>query len=144
MTAFTNIASCTDDTKILYVLFVSFTGKVPFCENITGYFKNHWTKTWHVCTYFYAFAILIPNMNIKSPNSDIFKNIFLKNLISVSFAWHAYLRFSELSIGDHYITHNDIVFILGEVLSHNIDDLVLILPHQCFVGQVPTRKGMGP
>ena len=32
--------------------------------NTNYYLKNHWTKCGHVCTYFNAFSMLIPNMDI--------------------------------------------------------------------------------
>ena len=47
-------------------------------ENITGYLKNHWTKHRHVCTHFYTFSMLIPNMGISFKNCEIFENVLKK------------------------------------------------------------------
>ncbi len=53
-----------------------------FTKIPTGYLKNHWTKHMLVCTHFDAFCMLIPNMDIKFKNSEIFKNFVKISIIS--------------------------------------------------------------
>ncbi len=56
-----------------------FTEISRYVENITGYFKNHWTKHRHVCTHFDAFSMLMLNMGTSINNSEIFEKKNLKN-----------------------------------------------------------------
>ena len=50
--------------------------------NCNGYFTIYWTNTRHVCTYFNAFLIVIPNIDTKFQNFDILWN-FVKFLFVV-------------------------------------------------------------
>ncbi len=59
------------------IIHISMERRCLVYENITSYLKNHWTIHRHVCIHFDAFSILIPNMDTKCYNSEIFQN-FLK------------------------------------------------------------------
>ena len=72
-------------------------------ENITGCFKNHWTKHRLVCTHFAPVSKLIPNMGTFFNNSDIFTN-FLEKSECVNYTrWDVYsLSFNTLCANYRY------------------------------------------
>ncbi len=54
--------------------------EVPRLSNPTGYLKNYWIKHRLVCIHFDAFSMLIPNMDMKINNFEIF-DFFSENVI---------------------------------------------------------------
>lgn len=92
------------NTKLAAIFTKTFVVFSKFSKYQSLYFTNYLPHTWHVCTYWIAFSMINPNIEINLNNVDIFEGF--AEFLTLSSTVHKPFHPSELAI------HYNIQFIL--------------------------------